>query len=328
MDPTESALAYHAPTFRYVGSPEGQDFDAWRAEICARYCQLDARAAAAERIDCTVEISQLGPLSFGTSHGASGSFVRTRSLLSDGQDDLVLLTAVKGDALAVQRGQSIELRPSEMCLTSLDHIGESRLSEGGRYTALRMPRRDLVALSKNIEDKIAKPLEASPALKQFVGRYYALCAGAAPALDATSQHAMARHMMELVALMADTRGETPLATPSRGVGAARLQLVQAQVLENLHDCSLTLTSVARRAGVSPKQVQRLFQQAGSTFSDFVLEQRLLLAHRRLSARGARREKISTIALDAGFGDLSYFNRSFRKRFGITPSEWREGQAFA
>jgi hypothetical protein len=62
-------------------------------------------------------------------------------------------------ALAVQRGRSIELRPSEMCLTSLDHIGESRLSEGGRYTALRMPRRDLMAMSKNIEDKIAKPLQ-------------------------------------------------------------------------------------------------------------------------------------------------------------------------
>jgi AraC-like DNA-binding protein len=73
----------------------------------------------------------------------------------------------------------------------------------------------------------------------------------------------------------------------------------------------------------PKQIQRLFQQTGSTFSEFVLEQRLLLAHRRLSASGTGREKISTIALDAGFGDLSYFNRGFRKRFGMTPSEWRE-----
>jgi AraC-like DNA-binding protein len=35
--------------------------------------------------------------------------------------------------------------------------------------------------------------------------------------------------------------------------------------------------------------------------------------------------ISAIAQDAGFGDLSYFNRSFRKRFGITPSEWRDAR---
>jgi hypothetical protein len=79
-------------------------------------------------------------------------------------------------ALAVQRGRSIELRPSEMCLTSLDHIGESRLSEGGRYTALRMPRRDLMAMSKNIENKIAKPLQGSPVLRDFISGYYTLCA--------------------------------------------------------------------------------------------------------------------------------------------------------
>jgi AraC-like DNA-binding protein len=33
-------------------------------------------------------------------------------------------------------------------------------------------------------------------------------------------------------------------------------------------------------------------------------------------------KIATIALDAGFGDLSYFNRTFRRRFGVAPSELR------
>jgi AraC-like DNA-binding protein len=267
-------------------------------------------------------------LSLGTAYGSSGSFLRTRSLLSDGHDDLVLLTAVKGEALAVQRGSSIELRQSEMCITSLDHIGESRLSEGGRYTALRMPRRDLMAMSRNIEDKIAKPLEGSPALKNFIGGYYALCAGTAPALDLASQHAMARHLMELVALMAEAGGDAPSGISGDGCGAAHLQLIQQQVLENLHDRGLSIASAARHACVSPKQVQRLFQQTSATFSEFVLEQRLLLAYRRLSAPGARWEKISAVALDAGFGDLSYFNRSFRKRFGVTPSEWRENQVVA
>jgi AraC-like DNA-binding protein len=57
----------------------------------------------------------------------------------------------------------------------------------------------------------------------------------------------------------------------------------------------------------------------------VLEQRLLLAHRLLCGIRGRKEKISTIAYDAGFRDLSYFNRSFRRRFGMTPSEWRDVQ---
>jgi AraC-like DNA-binding protein len=34
------------------------------------------------------------------------------------------------------------------------------------------------------------------------------------------------------------------------------------------------------------------------------------------------QKISTISLDAGFGDLSYFNRAFRRHYGVAPSELR------
>jgi AraC-like DNA-binding protein len=104
-----------------------------------------------------------------------------------------------------------------------------------------------------------------------------------------------------------------------------LQLIQAQVSQRLCDGDLTIGSVASRAGLTPKQVQRLFGVTGVTFSEFVLEQRLLLACRMLSAVGRHREKIGTIAQDAGFGDLSYFNRSFRKRFGMAPSDWREAR---
>jgi AraC-like DNA-binding protein len=326
MTVTGYTSRYSVPTFTYAGPPEGPEYEAWREEFCRRFCQLDAETATSERIECTVEISQVGSLSFGTARGSSGSFLRTKSLISDGHDDLVLLTAIKGDALAVQRGHSIELRPSEMCLTSLDHIGESRLSEGGCYTALRMPRRDLMAISRTIEDKIAKPLEGSPGLKNFISGYYALCAETGPALDPTSQHMMTRQMMELVALLVESGGDPPSPAPGNTYGTARLQLIQAQVLENLDDCALTIASVARLASMGPRQVQRLFQQTGTTFSEFVLEQRLLLAHRRLSAPHAGNGKISAIALDCGFGDLSYFNRSFRKRFGMTPSEWRESRA--
>jgi AraC-like DNA-binding protein len=135
-------------------------------------------------------------------------------------------------------------------------------------------------------------------------------------------------MMELVALIAETGGDTPSLTSGSDFETARLKLVQVQVLDHLHDCDLTVASVARRASMSPRQVQRLFQQAGSTFSEYVLEQRLLLAHRRLSSASAKHDKISTIALDAGFSDLSYFHRSFRKRFGMTPSEWRNDRLFS
>jgi AraC-like DNA-binding protein len=38
------------------------------------------------------------------------------------------------------------------------------------------------------------------------------------------------------------------------------------------------------------------------------------------------EKISSIAYDCGFGDVSYFNRMFRRSYGAVPSEVRAGLA--
>jgi AraC-like DNA-binding protein len=313
------------PVFSYAGAPSGQAYEAWREGFCRRFCQLDAEPGAAERIECTVEVTRVGSLSFGAAHGTSGSFLRTRSLLSDGCDDLVLVTAVAGDVLTVQRGHTVELRPAEMCLMSLDDVAECGFSPGGRFTALRIPRRELTSICRETEDKLSKPLVGSPRLREVVAGYFALCTEAADSVDAIGQHTMARHMTELVGMLLRAEAnEAPPVLPD-GYGAARLQLIQAHVLKQLRQGDLTILSVARQAGLTPKQVQRLFGATGLTFSEFVLEQRLLLAHRLLSGLGGRREKISTIALDAGFGDVSYFNRSFRRRFGMTPSEWRDAQ---
>jgi methylphosphotriester-DNA--protein-cysteine methyltransferase len=61
------------------------------------------------------------------------------------------------------------------------------------------------------------------------------------------------------------------------------------------------------------------QRREITIGQYVLDQRLALACRRLRDTRLAGRTISSIAHDAGFGDLSYFNRTFRRRYGVTPS---------
>jgi AraC-like DNA-binding protein len=60
----------------------------------------------------------------------------------------------------------------------------------------------------------------------------------------------------------------------------------------------------------------------TTFSELVLDARLAHAHRQLSDSRLVGMHIGTIAFEAGFSDLSYFNRTFRKRYLCTPSDVR------
>jgi AraC-like DNA-binding protein len=86
---------------------------------------------------------------------------------------------------------------------------------------------------------------------------------------------------------------------------------------------LSLQDIASRHKVSERYIQRLFERSGTTFTDFVVEQRLLLAHPLLCDPRNAARKVSDIAHTTGFGDVSYFHRAFRRRFGATPAEVRQ-----
>jgi AraC-like DNA-binding protein len=76
----------------------------------------------------------------------------------------------------------------------------------------------------------------------------------------------------------------------------------------------------RRGGLSERYVNELLYEAGASFSARLNELRLRKAADLLSRSGSR--WISDVAFDRGFNDLSYFNRSFRRRFGLTPTAAR------
>jgi AraC-like DNA-binding protein len=72
--------------------------------------------------------------------------------------------------------------------------------------------------------------------------------------------------------------------------------------------------------MSPFHFLRTFQRvAGLTPHQFVLRTRL---HRAALQLRRTQDAISTIAFDAGFNDLSTFNRRFKRLMGVTPSAWR------
>ncbi|MBD9445492.1 helix-turn-helix domain-containing protein [Rhizobium sp. RHZ01] len=80
------------------------------------------------------------------------------------------------------------------------------------------------------------------------------------------------------------------------------------------------SELARRLNVSERMLQRHFQTLGETPGHRLLGRRLELARARLGApqQGQGGQGIAGIAFDAGFNDLSYFYREFRKKYGITP----------
>lgn len=90
---------------------------------------------------------------------------------------------------------------------------------------------------------------------------------------------------------------------------------------------LSIGALAGLLGLPEYRLRRLINQhlGYRNFNDFLNEWRLREACSRLRDPAEARLPILSIALDVGFGSIGPFNRAFKQRFGITPSEFRQGR---
>jgi AraC-like DNA-binding protein len=90
------------------------------------------------------------------------------------------------------------------------------------------------------------------------------------------------------------------------------------------DEALTIAGLASQLGEQEYRLRRLINGhlGYRNFSAFVGDYRLAEVKAALADPAQRDVPILTIALDSGFGSLGPFNRAFREREGMTPSEFR------
>ena len=85
--------------------------------------------------------------------------------------------------------------------------------------------------------------------------------------------------------------------------------------------SHSIDALARRVGIGGSRLRHLLRDlVGMSLGKFRNERRLQVAA-HLLAHSHRR--VSEIAYQVGFSDLAYFDKAFRKRFGLSPTRYRQ-----
>jgi len=103
------------------------------------------------------------------------------------------------------------------------------------------------------------------------------------------------------------------------------RLTQRFVAERLYAReSLTIVELAGLLGTQEHVLRRVINHGLGfrNFNDFLHTHRLKEASERLGDPQHRRTPVLTIALEVGYGSIGPFNRAFKERFGVTPTEFR------
>ena len=140
-------------------------------------------------------------------------------------------------------------------------------------------------------------------------------------------------ILELLEQYTRSKGDTPyarsllkcflclaaeLSDPMTVTGIARS--AQHYLLSHAGE-SLTVSQVAAELGYHPQYLNRVFKESmGTTIRQFHLDMRIRKAMEFLESTSLN---IQTVAAACGFDDQNYFSRLFKRRTGMSPTDYRK-----
>jgi AraC-like DNA-binding protein len=302
--------------------PERDRLAIWHDVYARKLFNLEVEPLGDQPFNAEVTMRRLAECGITSGWRTAAHYRITKAHLQRASDTIMFLTILSGRARSAQRQREVMTPAGEAVTLASSDTAEMTLLDNGRYLGVYLPRAMLAPLVPNLEPSLARPLCADPiALKLFTSYAAALQSIEQP-LTPALQHSVTLHLCDLVASVIGASPDAAQAADGRGVRAARLHAIKRDILRNLNARDLSAETVAVRQGISPSYVRRLLESEGTSFGDLVLHLRLARAYRMLGDPRELHRPIGSIAFDVGFGDLSYFNRTFRRLYRATPSEIR------
>lgn len=240
-------------------------------------------------------------------------------------DDLLLNIPIGARGLRMQQGKAdMDIAPGGAVLIASAKVAEGGFTDDVELLTMRIDRNAIAAMSRTQGGPSALALAPGAPGLALLSSYVQGVFGEAGVAGPAMRRAMSTHIQDLVALTLGASRDAAEAARYRGLMAARLQVLKAFVAAHLFDPDLNDVAVGRHLGVSSRYVRKLMALEDTGFSEYVSVQRLERARQMLTGSALAGAKIIDIAYRCGFGSVSTFNRLFLRRYGVTPSEARDG----
>jgi AraC-like DNA-binding protein len=299
--------------------PPRDRFETWRDVLTRKLLHVAIDRLSDRPFRAKASLRILPGLRVGSGVIGASLHQRTHAIAAADNDDVALMVNL-GGPFVIQRGDvEMQLGLGDACLVDCSETGAFVRTAPGRLLCVRLPRASLGGLTRRLDDALGRLIPSdTDVLRLLVPYVSTLCEGDVLMLSPAAARIVVDHVADLIALIV---GADPDATGG-GLRAARLGAVKAYIGERLGELDLSIEAVAAREKVSSRYVRKLFEGEGVSFSAYVAGERLARAHAMLASPRFHETPVSAIAFDVGFGDLSYFNRLFRRRYQATPSDVR------
>jgi AraC family transcriptional activator of tynA and feaB len=280
---------------------------------------MDVETSDADTFQLNVSHQDRGGLLFAHLTNTPHINARTaQSIRRDETDTVSVLTINSGRAVLELNDEQVEAGPGDMLLHDLDRpircigIGDELIDWKIMHLRRSLLDAELAAV-KNVQGlKLDGNVPANRVLRTYLEALHGNL-GTMDVMEARAFEATTTDILRNSLLLNQPRDQTK--------NGRALQKVQSSILENLHKPDLSLNEVAEQVGIGPRTIHRLFQQTGMTPMKWAEDQRLKLVEHKLRSSAGSQVSITRIALSSGYNDISTFSRSFKRKYGLSPTKY-------
>jgi AraC-like DNA-binding protein len=306
--------------------PEKERVPYWREAFGRHIIRIEIEPKSSDPFEAEASLwAAPGLRAHWSTYKGPGHLRRTRELIASTDECIALLIDRQGAISWSQNGTDVQLARSSAVVVLHSEPADMVFPRAG-YMAVMAPHRAIAPLTKNLGIRAPRYIPPGSEAVALLPTCLRLLKRTSISSDPQVVDLSVRYVYDLMALaLGPTRDAAEVAN-KRGLRAVRLEAVRADIAANLTTRDLSVAAVALRQRVTPRYIHMLFESEGTTFSQLVLAERLVYAHRMLLDPRHAHQSITAIAFASGFGDLSHFNHAFRRRYGATPSEVRRERA--
>ena len=315
---------------------ESERFDVWQEEIGRKLINFETIRIPGDespffhRLSC---FAGLGDVKFTCLDGSSVLALRQGHHLSDGDENFVFRVLCNGTMHLTHRSAIGGHAATKLSLSGFGGVlaSNGRASEGaylraergfGRLFNFSIPREVLLQSVPDADARLMQGVaEDSPILRTLARYASDFINGTLPPEEVQAER-MGNYFFDLICMLLGPSRDAGALASKRSLRTAKLHNIKKFAEACFLSGNCTVSGVATYLGTTERYVQQILEEEGTTFTQIVLDLRLAAAFNKLSQPHALLAPISTVARDCGFNDVSYFNRTFKRKFEETPRECR------
>lgn len=302
-----------------------QTIGAWRDFIDQTFLPLEIKIRGTAPFTYTAANEKIGNLAVTELYTNSTTVTRTSALVSRSEKGVYKASLqLSGTSEIIQNNKRAILKAGQWAIYDTTQPYCVNVGDNSHFLVLQIDHNFLSTESAHLQAALARSFDTINGCGSLVFQLLTTALAQHNSLTQSAAEGASKAIFQLIdAQISEALGSNRHTDPL-SLHQAQLLKIQSYIQQRLYSSDLTVESLCQVFKCSRRYLYNLFASQDLTPADYIQRQRLESSCLRLADPSYNRP-IAELAYQHGFKDAATFSHTFRRRYGVSPSSWRQKQ---